>query len=625
MIRPNREDTIHFSSAICTRVGSLLLVFAAISSAAADDETWEKVQDILASTSDMVVLDGAERVPLESNDNDAPVYGDWLVRHLGADPPTLNPYTRIDAASGRVQSLIFESLLYAEHEPPYRLRGRLARDYPEISDDKLSYRFELRPEARFADGQAVTSADVLFSMKALMNPQVLADAHRSPLSTLQDVRVEGEYKIAFVLSEPYFLNDVALGVRLAILPKHFYDPEALLDPVDIRSLIDGSWKQGTHVDRVERFAEQFNQNFNHKALGSGSYVIENPERDLVTQQKAVLTRNPQYWARDLEGLPAAGYVDKVMYKVITNQDAAFIELTNGNLDIHTLQPLEFKEKSWSPNFNARFLKGVQYGNGFNLIAWNNHHPIFQDPRVRKAMTLLIDRQEMIRHLLFGLGEIVVGPISKFRPEYNHDLIPHPYDPDRALDLLAEAGWEDRDDDGVLDKSIDDKTVRFEFEFLIGSGQQISKDIALILQNELQDIGIVCHVRELDWSIFLQRVQSRDFDALTTGFGWGNPAFPPDLYILWHSSQTEGNGINIVGFQNAEADSLLEAYRREFDADRRLAYYCRLQEILYEEQPMTFLWQGRFVTAYSRRFRGVTLYPNGLDTEEWWVPAAEHIY
>ena len=132
---------MYFSSAVCKRAGTLLLVFAATSSVAADDETWEKVQDILASTSDIVVLDGAESIPLESNDNDAPVYGDWLVRHLHADPSTLNPYTRIDGASGRVQSLIFEALLYAEHEPPYRIQGRLARDYPEISDDKLSYRF----------------------------------------------------------------------------------------------------------------------------------------------------------------------------------------------------------------------------------------------------------------------------------------------------------------------------------------------------------------------------------------------------------------------------------------------------------------------------------------------------
>ena len=142
--------------------------------------------------------------------------------------------------------------------------------------------------------------------------------------------------------------------------------------------------------------------------------------------------------------------------------------------------------------------------------------------------------------------------------------------------------------------------------LINSGNQIRKDIALTLQSELADIGIECQVRELDWSIFLQRVKSKDFAAMVLGWSSG-VKYAPDMYQIWHSSQAADQGSNAISFIHAEADSLLEAYRREFDAEKRIALYKRFQEILYDEQPYTFLWKSRVAQAYSRRFAGVNWY------------------
>ena len=148
----------------------------------------------------------------------------------------------------------------------------------------------------------------------------------------------GTNKIRFLCREPYFRNDLILG-SFNILPKHFYDPEGLMDPIEFKSLVDGSWETGPHKERVERFAKQFNQNFNRKVSWVGAVrMIEDPERDLVTQQKVVLTRNENYWGRNVEGLLPPGFVDKVVFKIINNTDAAFIELTNGHLDYHGLRP-----------------------------------------------------------------------------------------------------------------------------------------------------------------------------------------------------------------------------------------------------------------------------------------------
>ena len=614
---------------ICSVTRTTALVLFAAQLACGGGETpedpWNKVQTILSESKDTVVLDGTDKAPLKYDGTDEPVFGDWMVRHALSDPENFNPYTSSDQGATQVHTYVFESLLEPEYDPPYTQRGFIAADYPVISDDHLTYTFTLRRNVRFADDVPLTADDVLFSMKVIQTPTVRAPHLRNYYSAIMDVRKLGEYEISFVCREPYILNDLFLG-SFDILPRHFYDPDGLLDPVPITSLIDGSWEAGEHVDRVRLFGDRFNQDFNRKMLGSGPYFVADWENDVVTGQKVVLSRNDRYWGRDVDRLPATGNVDKVVFKIINNLDAAFIELTNGNLDIHGMKPLEFKEKSWSPGFVERFMKGIQYAGGYTYIGWNNDHPIFRDRRVRQAMTHFTDRDGMVRNLLFGLAETVESPIHKFRPEYNHDLQPYAYDPERALALLNEAGWTDSDNDGMLDKEIDGASTPFRFEFLVNSGNQLRKDIALTLQSALEDVGIDCQVRELDWSIFLERVKNKDFAAVTLGWTGGTGLrFPPDAYQIWHSSQIAGNGSNFISFRNDESDAILTAYRKEFDVDKRIEMYRRFQEILHEEQPYTFLWKSRVASAYSRRYHGVNWYPAGAVTQEWWVEPADRLY
>ena len=234
--------------------------------AGAEEEAWEKVQEILMETKDTVVLDGIERAPLRAMEVAAPDYGDWMVRFMLADPEKLNPITSSDAGAGQVLENIFESLLNPEYDPPYKLRGWVAKDYPEISDDRLTYTFELRDGVYFSDGKSLTAEDVVFSMKVIHNPVVLAQHLRNYYAAVKDVQVQDGNKISFLCDQPYFRNDLILG-GFNILPRHFYDPEGLMDPVEVADLIDGSWEKSPHKERVERFGEQFNQNFNRVADG----------------------------------------------------------------------------------------------------------------------------------------------------------------------------------------------------------------------------------------------------------------------------------------------------------------------------------------------------------------------
>jgi peptide/nickel transport system substrate-binding protein len=219
--------------------------------------------------------------------------------------------------------------------------------------------------------------------------------------------------------------------------------------------------------------------------------------------------------------------------------------------------------------------------------------------------------------MFGLAEVVDGPVYFFRPEYDKTLYSYPFDPKKAMEILTEAGWKDSDGDGILDKVINGESTPFRFEFKIPSGAQTSKSVSLILQEELRRYGIAASVRELDWTIFLDDVKNHKFDAVI--MAWAMPAQEPDDYQIFHSSQAANKGSNHISFKNARVDKLLEENRREFDPQKRIAIYKEFQKILNDEQPYTFLFVRKNVSAVQRRFQGVEVYPEGLKPPLWWVP------
>jgi peptide/nickel transport system substrate-binding protein len=178
-------------------------------------------------------------------------------------------------------------------------------------------------------------------------------------------------------------------------------------------------------------------------------------------------------------------------------------------------------------------------------------------------------------------------------------------------LLHAVGFEDHDGDGLLDRD----GLPFDFEFLISAGSKFAEQLATLLQENLKRVGIKMRIRKLEWAVFIQKIQSHEFDACTLGWSLGWDADP---FQVWHSSQAE-KGSNFVGFQNEEADHLIEDARKEFDADKRHRMFHRLHEIIHVEQPYTFLFTTEALVAVDRRFANVQVYPLGMAPREWWVP------
>jgi ABC-type transport system substrate-binding protein len=191
------------------------------------------------------------------------------------------------------------------------------------------------------------------------------------------------------------------------------------------------------------------------------------------------------------------------------------------------------------------------------------------------------------------GERITGPFVKQTDYYDHSINPVPYDPQGALTLLQEAGWR-QDQDGWLEKD----GQRFQFTLITNNGNDLRKAVLAIAQDAWRKIGIDVRTDLLEWSVFIQeRVDKGDFDTLVLGWRMG---IEPDLYQIWHSSQTHPHQLNFVGFQDQEADDLIIKIRREYDHDRQVAYCHRLHEIIAREQPYTFLYVSKWTAVLDKR-------------------------
>jgi ABC-type transport system substrate-binding protein len=228
----------------------------------------------------------------------------------------------------------------------------------------------------------------------------------------------------------------------------------------------------------------------------------------------------------------------------------------------------------------------------------------------------VDIDKFIREVLKGRAERVTGDYYIYSPSYNPELKSIPYNPEKAADLLAEAGWWDSDNDGILDK--DGKP--FQFEMLIRDMPPTMPAIQMLLQMQqnLKKLGIKMEIKQLEWGTFLDRIERGNFDACRLGWALSSPPSHQDCYQIWHSSQIGEKGSNHLAYANPELDRLLEACRKELDETKRRATEFKIQKLLYDDQPETYLYMPAEQRAYAKKWRNVKFYvPRpGHSLNEW---------
>jgi peptide/nickel transport system substrate-binding protein len=546
-----------------------------------------------------------------ASDAGQPVQGDWVIVRFESEPDVLNPLTTNASLAqyvmwGAKNSQVYELLMGYNTKDWDVTEPLLAEGPPTISDDHLTYTIKVRDGVKWHDGKPFTVDDVLFTYKAAACPTTDAARYRSSLTDLADIQTDGR-TIKFVMSKPNVFNlRNAVTNIMPIMPKHVFDEKGLLDGFTYKDIVSSKAKTDP---KIKEFGEQFNKHpANRAPIGTGPYKFEKWESGEI-----VLTRNDEYWGKK-------PYLDKIVYRIITDYAAALTALKAGEVDLQPrLQPIQYNEQTSGQAFEGEFSK-VSYSipNEFQIF-WNNERPFFKDKRVRQAMTMLIDRQKIIDTIRLGFGQIGVSPFVPGSRDFNPNIKPLPYDPKRASELLDEAGWKDHDGDGIRDKD----GVRFKFEFIGSAGSAVFKQLAPALAEGLRKAGIEMTDRVVDSAVLTQTLKDHRFDASVLGFTFD---LVQDPYQLFHSSSAAG-GNNLENFKNAESDRLLEQARQEFDDEKRKEIYWRWQELIQEEQPVTFLYYVKEPAAYSKRFQNVQWIPirPGYDLMTWWTPKSSQKY
>ncbi|MET0793453.1 MAG: peptide-binding protein [Polyangiaceae bacterium] len=488
-----------------------------------------------------------------------------------------------------------EALLGASYFQNYPFAARFQLKKPELLD-KVKERFpellgigehnpiitfHLRPGVRWHDGVPFTAEDVEFTYRALIDPK-----NASPRSSSFDpiLRVEVVNELTARVTYKRLYAPAILDWTLECIPKHLLDGPALTREMDAR-----------HISGEARKTFSLrNSEYSRKPIGTGPFRFA----EWLPDQYIRLTRNDDYWGTK------ANY-SELYFRTIPDYLTMELEFQAGALDWYDALPHQAERYRKNPAYHV-----VSNGEGnYVYIGYNLRRPLFQDVRVRRALGMAIDVNSVIQYVLSGQGRRATGPFYSTTPYNDPTVKPLPYDPQAAVALLADAGWT-KNAAGMLQK--DGKPLQF--TLVTNNGNPQRKAIMTIAQEAWRKIGIDCKIQAFEWSVFIEEFVNKDnFDAMV--LGWIGADINPDKYQIWHSSQTDPYELNHAGYQNAEADALMDRIRIEYDPEEQIRLTRQLHHRIAEDQPYTFLYEALRPVVLDKRIARVVRTAGGQEKVE----------
>jgi len=404
------------------------------------------------------------------------------------------------------------------------------------------------------------------------------------------VEKKSDYEVVFHFAEPYFQSfDLASGMN--IMARHFYSKYT---------------------------PEQFNQNPG-LLIGTGPYKLRDPA-SWRPGQRIELFRNDQYWGE----VPS---FDRIIYEQVEQEQAGLTMLKNGEADTFTAQPEQYKAmlKDQALVNSTQHFEISSPLSGYIYIGWNQKRngkaTLFSDKRVRTAMTLLTDRQRICDEVMLGYATVADGPFDPLgKPQKAPDVHALPFDPAKARALLKEAGYEDRDGSGVL-QGLDGKP--FSFKLTYPSKIETYERVVLFIKDTYAQAGIKVDLDPTDFAIMIDRINKRDFDAISLGWS-GSPE--DDLYQAFHSSQIKDEGDDFISYANPDLDKLIDQARATVDEPKRMLLWQQCSRLIHEDQPYTFLYRNKGLSFMAGRIKDVGVSKLGLNAIQrfnmplpWYVP------
>jgi len=504
-----------------------------------------------------------------------PVYGDSLIEALLGDIQGLIPNITSDSASHTIGNLVYSGLV--KRDESLRLVGDLAESWT-ISPNCLDMTFKLKKNAKWHDGRPFTADDVVFTYQAMINPKT-PTSYKEDFKAVESIEAVDAQTVHVRYPKPYAKALQSWGTTM--LPRHLLESY----------VNEGRLREAPQNREIP--------------VGTGPYRF----KEWRTGEKVVLAANRDYY-------DTGPYISRLVYRIIPSQATIFLELKAKGIDSSsTLTALQYKRQTDYPAFRRAYQKFRYPSNAYTYFGFNLKDPRFADKRVRQAFAHAINKQELIEGVRLGLGREATGPYKPGTWVYNPNVKRYPHDLARARQLLAEAGWSEKNSDGLLMK--DGKP--FTFTLMTNQGNDERKKIAELIQASLRELGVGVDIRILEWASFIKEyIKKRRFEAIVLGWGIGQD---PDQYEIWHSSKTGPDDLNHISYANPEVDEMLEKGRSSCFENERKKYYDRLQEILAEDQPLVFLYFPDALPVVATRVYGVVETPNGIgyNFTEWFVP------
>ena len=470
----------------------------------------------------------------------------YLVVGIESNPLHIDPRYSTDANSVRIGNLIYNSLLRADERSHLQLE--LAQHWSMAGD--RTYLFDLRQNVAFHDGRPLTAADVKFTYESILDAGSLSPK-RGLLRPIEAIDQTGSHQLRFRLRGTHapFVEQFTLGIVPA-----------------------GSAKMA-HAER-------------EPPPGSGPFRLQ----ALASGEKVTLAANPNYW----EGPPRlAG----VTFKIVPDALVRVLEFKHGAIDFmqNDLEP------DLLPWIQSNTGAGVEMHQGttFQYIGINMTHPILRHQKVRQAIACAIDRESIIRHLLKGTASEASGLLSPLNWAYDHGARRRPYDPERAKQLLDQAGFMDPDGAGPQ--------PRFRLSFKT-TNIDLRRRIAEAFKEQLLRVGIELELRSYEWGTFFSDVKNGNFHLYS--LAWVGIEDPDIHYQIFHSASVPPHGDNRGRYSNPEVDRLLAQGRATLDRNERKIIYRDIQRRLAEDLPYVPLWWWKNVIVKKPAVRGFVAYPDG---------------
>lgn len=458
----------------------------------------------------------------------------------------------------------------------------------EVSPDNREFKIYLRKDVRWhrplvdwsnpkynwlKGEHYVTSDDFYFAYTTTMNPQVTAEHIRSLYDQIESFTIIDDYTFSIRWKKTLYTNQVYTLEQFP-LPRFLFSRD----------------EHGREFPATA-FAEKFNSHwYNDRMLGCGPYMFAQHQPEEYVE----FVRNEDYFGYK----PA---IKRIRFVVAKDGNVAYQKLKTGEIDVIPQLPEHiYQMYAYSEDYlkKENFVIEVYPRAIYYHIKWNNAHPIFQDKMVRRAMTHAFNRELALEKFLMGLGIVATGDIPQDSNYYNKNIVPYRYDLKLAQKILEEAGWRDDNGDGVREKFINGKKIEFVFTLYYAEKDGDNhRKMYEMYRDALQKIGVQMVLEALDWPTMTKKYENKDFAAIRGAWLTDIPLV--DFDQIWHSKYADApSSSNQVHFKNTEADMICQKMREAIAVEERIRLAHRMQEILHEEQPYTFLFFTKGVAAFN---------------------------